>query len=158
MKGIWATGMTTLIVITASSAMSSGFRRIPVSRCEGNELPILDISPRYGLTISLIKVNQVSGELIQQVRISDPSRVVLDTDTKLGSKNGTTGEGATIVFLRQLSKPLDISAMRLQPQARRSQYLMLSLVTATPSNKRRLCQFRLHLNQESSQSTIEVIP
>jgi hypothetical protein len=137
----------------------AGFRKIPVSRCSGSELPIIDISPRYGLNISFIKLNNATGELVQQIRVSDPSRIVFDTDSKLGNKGGGDASGgAAIVFVRQLSKPIDSSQMRLQPQARNSKYVMLSLITSAPNNQRRLCQFRLHTGQDTADSTIEVTP
>ncbi len=149
----------------ANSAQAMAFRQVSASISQGiggSAVPTLDVSPTWGLTLSFIK----TGELIQQVRVGDPSRVVVDFDSPLApagqSSNaspaqGRISSGATIVYLRQLSEPLDLG-LRLPKDARNTQQVPLTVLTVDRANQRRLYQFRLLLGRKTDYSTVEVVP
>ncbi|MBW4444455.1 MAG: hypothetical protein KME10_25185 [Plectolyngbya sp. WJT66-NPBG17] len=158
------------ILITSSAAIANpvhamAFRQVSASMSQGiggSAVPMLDVSPTWGLTLSFIK----TGELIQQVRVGDPSRVVVDFDSPLAlvgqsgnapTSQGRTTSGATIVYLRQLSEPLDLG-LRLPKDARNTRQVPLTVVTVDRANQRKLYQFRLLLGSKTDYSTVEVVP
>lgn len=158
------------ILIASSGAIANpvhamAFRQISASVSQGiggGAVPTLDVSPTWGLTLSFIK----TGELIQQVRVGDPSRVVVDFDSPLApvgqsenslSTQGRIASGATVVYLRQLSEPLNLG-LRLPKDARNTQQVPLTVLTVDRANQRRLYQFRLLLGRKTDYSTIEVVP
>lgn len=155
-------GGTILLKLAPADAMA--FRQVSASQSQGSgAVPTLDVSPTWGLTVSFIK----TGELVQQVRVGDPSRVVVDFDSPL-SPAGTSGTinsgtqsnaatGATVVYLRQLSTPLNLD-LRLPNAAKDTSQVPLTVITLDRANTRRLYQFRLILGKQTDYSTVEVIP
>ena len=139
-------------------ASALAFRQVSTTESQGlSNQPILtlQVSPTLGLTISFIP----SGELIQQVRVGDPTRIVADFDSPIGSAGfgREQGSGATVIYLRQLGQPLDLNA-RLTAQARNTNEMPLSVVTIDRQGNRHLHQFLLQLGQTSAYSTVEVVP
>ena len=155
-------GGTILLKLAPADAMT--FRQVSASQSQGaGAVPTLDVSPTWGLTVSFIK----TGELVQQVRVGDPSRVVVDFDSPL-SPAGTSGTinsgtqsnaatGATVIYLRQLSTPLNLN-LRLPNAAKDTSQVPLTVITLDRANTRRLYQFRLILGKQTDYSTVEVIP
>lgn len=158
------------ILIASSAAIANpahamAFRQVSASTSQGvggSAVPTLDVSPTWGLTLSFIK----TGELIQQVRVGDPSRVVVDFDSPLGSvgqsgnapaTQGRVASGATVIYLRQLSEPLNLG-LRLPKDARNTQQVPLTVLTVDRANQRRIYQFRLLLGRKTDYSTVEVVP
>jgi hypothetical protein len=135
------------------------FRQVSANQSQGlsnQPVPVLDVSPLWGLNISFIP----SGELIQQVRLGDPSRLLVDFDSPLGesaqdSSRNQQITGATIVYLRELEQPLNLS-LRLTTEARSTNSMPMSVVTLDRLGNRHLHQFLLRLGQEYS--TVEVVP
>jgi len=134
------------------------FRQVSANQSQGlsnQPVPVLDVSPLWGLNISFIP----SGELIQQVRLGDPSRLLVDFDSPLGESAQDSSQitGATIVYLRELEQPLNLS-LRLPIEARSTNSMPMSVVTLDRQGNRHLHQFLLRLGQETSYSTVEVVP
>jgi hypothetical protein len=165
-KKIWSGYLTLSVslcwVTTVQAEMS--FRQVSTSESQGmggKDVPTLDISPLWGLTISFIKTN----EMVQQVRISDPSRVVVDFDTPLGSgetrqsalANTQTRSGAAVIYLRQIGDPLRLPT-RLTASAKKSSKIPLTVITVDRSNQRKLYQFLLVIGKNTKYSTVEVVP
>lgn len=142
--------LTGHLALPANAQMT--FQSVSVQQAQGLQgaVPSLNLSPTWGLTLSFIK----TGERVQQVRIGDPSRVLVDFDSPLSS--GQSEGGATVLYLRQLGQPLDLG-LRLPAAARQTNQVPLTVVTAGTQG-RKLYQFRLLLDQETSVSTIEVVP
>ncbi|MBD1847553.1 hypothetical protein H6F89_29955 [Cyanobacteria bacterium FACHB-63] len=157
-------------ILIASGAIANpvhaiAFRQVSASVSQGiggGAVPTLDVSPTWGLTLSFIK----TGELIQQVRVGDPSRVLVDFDSPLvpvmqsentPTNQGRIASGATIIYLRQLSEPLDLG-LRLPKDARNTQQIPLTVLTVDRTNQRRLYQFQLLLGRKTDYSTVEVVP
>lgn len=128
------------------------FQQVSAQQAQGKQgpVPTLNLSPTWGLTLSFIQ----TGERIQQVRIGDPSRILVDFDSPLSSTS--PDGGATLIYLRQLGQPLDLN-LRLPNAAQQTNQVPLTVVT-TGSQGLRLYQFRLLLGKETSISTIEVVP
>ena len=128
------------------------FQQVSSQQAQGKQgsVPTLNLSPTWGLTLSFIQ----TGERIQQARIGDPSRILVDFDSPLSSDSSDAG--ATVVYLRQLGQPLDMG-LRLPKAAQQTNQVPLTVVT-TGVQGRRLYQFRLLLGQETSISTVEVLP
>jgi hypothetical protein len=143
-----------------------GFKQVSIGQSQGlggNDIPTLEISPVWGLTISFIKTN----ELVQQARISDPSRVLVDFDSpltggieprtpQLGAP-GRTPTGAAVIYLRQIGDPFKLPT-RLTAKAKKSNKLPLTIITTDRSNQRKLYQFLLVLGKDTKYSTVEVVP
>lgn len=137
-------------------------RQISINQARGEngaQIPILEISPIYGLNISFIR----TGETIRKVWLGDPSRIVIDFDSPLASidsqdqaRNPASAGGASIIRLRQLARPLALN-LNLPEAARSSNETSLTIVTVSSSG-RKLYQFRLALANRSRYSTIEVVP
>jgi hypothetical protein len=142
----------------AIATMGMVFRQVSANQSQGlsnQPVPVLDVSPLWGLNISFIP----SGELIQQVRLGDPSRLLVDFDSPLGESAQDSSQitGATIVYLRELEQPLNLS-LRLTTEARSTNSMPMSVVTLDRLGNRHLHQFLLRLGQETSYSTVEVVP
>jgi hypothetical protein len=143
-----------------------GVRQVSIGQSQGtggNDLPTLEISPLWGLTISFIKTN----ELVQQVRISDPARVLVDFDSpltgggeprlpQLGSQSRSLA-GAAVIYLRQIGTPFKLPT-RLTASAKKSSRLPLTVITTDRSNQRKLYQFLLVLGKDTKYSTVEIVP
>lgn len=147
-------GCITLLALPVQAQMT--LRQVSAQQSQGRlgPVPTLDLSPTWGLTLSFI----ATGERIQQVRVGDPSRILVDFDSPLsGHPSGhLSGGGATVIYLRQLGQPLDLG-LRLPIAAQNSPQVPLTVVT-TSAQGRKLYQFRLLLGQETSVSTVEVVP
>jgi hypothetical protein len=168
-KFLWGGCLTTAIFLffTTNVLAEITFRQVSASQSQGQggkDVPTLEISPLWGLTISFIKTN----ELVQQVRISDPSRVLVDFDAPLGggaetrqqlqvNTQGRTINGASIIYLRQIGDPLKLPT-RLTRSAKSSNKIPLTVVTIDRSNQRKLYQFLLVLGKDTKYSTVEVVP
>jgi hypothetical protein len=168
-KFLWGGCLTTAIFLffTTNAVAEITFRQVSASQSQGQggkDVPTLEISPLWGLTISFIKTN----ELVQQVRISDPSRVLVDFDAPLGSgtetrqqvqtnTQGRTINGASIIYLRQIGDPIKLPT-RLTRSAKNSNKIPLTVITVDRSNQRKLYQFLLVLGKDTKYSTVEVVP
>jgi hypothetical protein len=143
-----------------------GFKQVSIGQSQGlggKDVPTLEISPLWGLTISFIKTN----ELVQQARISDPARVLVDFDSPLAggsepripqiSVPGRSQGGAAVIYLRQIGDPFKLPT-RLTAKAKKSSKLPLTIITTDRSNQRRLYQFLLVLGKDTKYSTVEVVP
>jgi len=147
-------GCATLALLAAlagSAQAEMRMTRVSMSQSQGEDgaLPRLPISPKWGLAVSFIK----TGEQIQQVRVGDPSRIVTSFDSPLeGQRNG----GASVIYLRELSQPLEMD-LRLPGEARHSNQVPMSVVTQGRSGLK-FYQFQLELGQATHHSAVEVVP
>jgi hypothetical protein len=166
-KTLWGGCLATAIFLSSNAVVLAdiGFRQVSVSQSQGQggkDVPTLEVSPVWGLTISFIKTN----ELVQQVRIGDPARILVDFDAPLvgdnrpqiqGNTQGRTMNGASVIYLRQIGEPLKIHN-RLTRSAKKSNKIPLTVITIDRSNQRKLYQFVLVLGKETKYSTVEVVP
>lgn len=168
-KFLWGGCFATaaLLFFTPSANADINFRQVSISQSQGTngkDLPNLEISPLWGLTISFLKTN----ETVQQVRISDPAKVLVDFDSPLSGgleprsplAVGTQGRsisGASVIYLRQLGDPFKLPT-RLTAKAKKSNQLPLSVITIDKSNQRKLYQFLLVLGKDTNNSTVEIVP
>jgi hypothetical protein len=169
-KNLWRGCLTIAILLsfTPISLAEIGFRQVSSSQSQGSngkDVPTLDVSPLWGLTISFLKTN----ELVQQVRIGDPSRIVVDFDAPLTggaadarqavqtNTQGRTLNGASVIYLRQIGDPLRLPT-RLTRSAKNSNKIPLTVITIDRSNQRKLYQFLLVLGKDTKYSTVEVVP
>ncbi len=159
------------LFFTASAQAEISFRQVSIGQSQGTngkDLPNLEISPLWGLTISFIKTNEV----VQQVRISDPAKVAVDFDAplsgglepraplQLATQSGNSGRsisGASVIYLRQLGDPVKLPT-RLTVKAKKSNKLPLTVITIDKSNQRKLYQFLLVLGKNTNYSTVEIVP
>jgi hypothetical protein len=161
------------LFFTSSAQAEISFRQVSISESQGKngkELPNLEISPLWGLTISFLKTNEV----VQQVRISDPAKVAVDFDAPLSGSvepratlqlatqpgspgRSTSGGGASVIYLRQLGDPFKLPT-RLTAKAKKSNKLPLTVITLDKSNQRKLYQFLLVLGKNTNYSTVEIVP
>ena len=149
-----------VMLVVPKPAAAQAFRQVSTTQTQGlasQPIPTIEVSSLWGLTISFIP----SGEFIQQVRVGDPSRVVVDFDAPLGDgetqSQGDQVSGATVIYLRQLGQPLNLD-QRLTSQARNSEAMPLTVITLDRQRNRRLHQFRLQLGGSPEYSTVEVMP
>ena len=152
--GIATAALTTsLVALTLAAPAQAEMRltRISVSQSQGDDgaLPKLPISPHWGLALSFIK----TGEQIQQVRVGDPSRIVTAFDSPL---EGQQGGGASVIYLRELSQPLDMD-LRLPGAARHSNQVPLTVITQSRQGLN-FYQFQLSLGEATEHSAVEVVP
>jgi hypothetical protein len=143
-----------------------GFRQVSIGQSQGlggKDVPVLEISPLWGLTISFIKTN----ELVQQARISDPAKVLVDFDSPLvggveprlatADSPRRAPTGAAVIYLRQIGDPFKLPT-RLTAKAKKSNKLPLTIITIDRSNQRKLYQFLLVLGKDTKYSAVEVVP
>ncbi len=136
------------------------FRQVRASQAQGNSGPVprIELSPQWGLVLSFAK----TGEMIQQARIGDPSRILIDFDSPLAPGGGASSagngssKGASIIYLRQLNAPLDLG-LRLPQAAKYSSQVPLTVITTSGSN-RKVYQFQIALGASTDSSTVEVVP
>jgi hypothetical protein len=168
-KKFWSSCLATIIFWGGATVAQAeiGFRQVSTGESQGiggKDVPTLDVSPLWGLTLSFIKTNEV----VQQVRIGDPSRVVVDFDTPLsggvstetrqsGAANTAVRSGAAVIYLRQIGDPLKLPT-RLTASAKKSSKIPLTVITVDRSNQRKLYQFLLVLGKNTKYSTVEVVP
>jgi len=148
-----AASLVTLAALPSQAQMT--FQSVSAQQAQGRKgaVPTLNLSPTWGLTLSFIP----TGEQIQQVRLGDPSRILMDFDSPLSSQSSSAeAGGATVIYLRQLGQPLDLG-LRLPGAAQATNQVPLTVVTTGPQG-RQLYQFRLLLGQETPVSTVEVVP
>ena len=167
-KFFWGSCVTTaaFLFFTNPALADIGFKQVSIGQSQGlggKDVPTLEISPLWGLTISFIKTN----ELVQQARISDPARVLVDFDSPLagGSESrvlqtgvpGRSPGGAAVIYLRQIGEPFKLPT-RLTAKAKRSNKLPLTIITTDRLNQRKLYQFLLVLGKDTKSSAVEVVP
>jgi hypothetical protein len=167
-KFFWGSCVATaaFLFFTNPALADIGFKQVSIGQSQGlggKDVPTLEISPLWGLTISFIKTN----ELVQQARISDPSRVLVDFDSPLAGGSepripqlgvpGRTQAGAAVIYLRQIGDPFKLPT-RLTAKAKKSSKLPLTIITTDRSNQRKLYQFLLVLGKDTKYSAVEVVP
>jgi hypothetical protein len=171
-KIFWGGSVAAAFLFFTSSAQAEiSFRQVSIGQSQGTngkDLPTLEISPLWGLTISFLKTNEV----VQQVRISDPAKVAVDFDAplsgglepraplQLATQPGNSGRsisGASVIYLRQLGDPFKLPT-RLTAKAKKSSKLPLTVITLDKSNQRKLYQFLLVLGKDTNYSTVEIVP
>ncbi len=154
------------LFFTTPALADIGFKQVSIGQSQGlggKDVPTLEISPLWGLTISFIKTN----ELVQQARISDPARVLVDFDSPLAGSSeprvsqlgapGRSQGGAAVIYLRQIGDPFKLPT-RLTAKAKKSSKLPLTIITIDRSNQRKLYQFLLVLGKDTKYSAVEVVP
>ncbi|OLP17457.1 hypothetical protein BST81_16845 [Leptolyngbya sp. 'hensonii'] len=137
--------------------MAQSVYRLTTSQAQasnGGAVPLLKLSPVYGLNINFIQ----TGEAIRKVWLSDPSRVVLDTDSPLMADGSTpAAAGASVIRLRQLASPLNLG-LNLPDAARNTNETLLTVIT-TAGSIRKLYQFRVQLGvTDSPYLAIAIVP
>jgi hypothetical protein len=167
-KFFWGSCVVTaaFLFFTNPAQADIGFKQVSIGQSQGlggKDVPTLEISPLWGLTISFIKTN----ELVQQARISDPARVLVDFDSPLAGGNeqripqlgapGRSQGGAAVIYLRQIGDPFKLPT-RLTAKAKKSSLLPLTIITTDRSNQRKLYQFLLVLGKDTKYSAVEVVP
>jgi hypothetical protein len=167
-KFFWGSCVATaaFLFFTNPASADIGFKQVSIGQSQGlggKDIPTLEISPLWGLTISFIKTN----ELVHQARISDPARVLVDFDSPLAGGGeprisqlgapGRTQAGAAVIYLRQIGDPFKLPT-RLTAKAKKSSKLPLTIITVDRSNQRKLYQFLLVLGKDTKYSAVEVVP
>jgi hypothetical protein len=130
--------------------------RLPYALNSG-AVPQIEVSPHWGLALSFLQ----TGERIQQWRVGDISRIVIDTDAPLPQSSGgqvakDEGLGANILFLRMLSHRLDMD-LRLPSSASRSNRMPLTISTVDAAGRQRTYLFELVLGAPTDVGMIEIV-
>ena len=131
---------------------------LPSSTLQGeNALPTISLPLGHTVNLNFIP----SGEIIRQVHLDDRSRVVISFDSPLCPPNATGNcrAGATVIYLRQLSKPIAFSRRAIASyRAEGHSNSMMSVITTRPDgSNRKLYQFELrYLNGSTATRTIQI--
>ncbi len=155
-------------MLKASPFLLIPFLALPVNATIVQTLPSDTLQGENGLpTISLplghtVNLNFIpSGEIVRQVHLDDRSRVVVSFDSPLCPPNATGDcrAGATVIYLRQISKPIAFSSRAIASYgAEGYSNSMMTLITTRPDgSNRKLYQFELrYLNGSTAIRTIQI--
>ena len=149
-----------LIPFLAFPVNATIVQTLPSDSLQGeNALPTIALPLGHTVNLNFIP----SGELIRQVHLDDRSRVVVSFDSPLCPAN-TTGDcraGATVIYLRQISKPIAFSASAIASYgAEGHSNSMMTVITTRPDGgNRKLYQFELrYLNGSTATRTFQITP
>jgi len=124
-------------------------------------IPLSTINLPLGHTVNLNFIP--SGEIIRQVHLDDRSRVVASFDSPLcpysATGDGSCRAGATVVYLRQISKPIAFGQREIASYgAEGHSNSMMTIITTRPDgSNRKLYQFELrYLTGSTATRTIQI--
>ena len=149
-----------LVIPLAFPAQASVVKTIPSQDLQGeNALPTINLPLGHTVNLSFIP----SGEIIRQVHLDDRSRVVASFDSPLcpysATGDGSCRAGATVVYLRQISKPIAFGQRAIASYgAEGYSNSMMSIITTRPDgSNRKLYQFELrYLSGSTATRTIQI--
>ncbi len=147
-----------LIPFLALPVNATIVQTLPSDTLQGeNALPTISLPLGHTVNLNFIP----SGEIVRQVHLDDRSRVVVSFDSPLCSPNATGDcrAGATVIYLRQISKPIAFSSSAIASYgAEGYSNSMMTLITTRPDgSNRKLYQFELrYLNGSTAIRTIQI--
>ncbi len=141
-------------------AQATIVQTLPSSDLQGeNALPTIRLPLGHTVNLNFIP----SGEIVRQVHIDDRSRVVVSFDSPLcpysSTGDGSCKAGATVVYLRQIAKPIAFSKSAIASYgAEGYSNSMMSIITTRPDgSNRKLYQFELrYLSGSTAPRTIQI--
>ena len=141
-------------------AQASIVKTIPSQDLQGeNALPTINLPLGHTVNLNFIP----SGEIIRQVHLDDRSRVVASFDSPLcpysATGDGSCRAGATVVYLRQISKPIAFGQRAIASYgAEGHSNSMMTIITTRPDgSNRKLYQFELrYLSGSTATRTIQI--
>jgi hypothetical protein len=141
-------------------AQATIVQTLPSSDLQGeNALPTIRLPLGHTVNLNFIP----SGEIVRQVHIDDRSRVVVSFDSPLcpysSTGDGSCRAGATVIYLRQISKPIAFSQRAIASYgAEGYSNSMMSIITTRPDgSNRKLYQFELrYLRGSTAPRTIQI--
>ena len=149
-----------LIPFLAFPVNATIVQTLPSDSLQGeNALPTIALPLGHTVNLNFIP----SGEIIRQVHLDDRSRVVVSFDSPLCPVNATSEcrAGATVIYLRQISKPIAFSARAIASYgAEGHSNSMMTIITTRPDGgNRKLYQFELrYLNGSTATRTFQITP
>lgn len=147
-----------LIPFLALPVNATIVQTLPSDTLQGeNALPTISLPLGHTVNLNFIP----SGEIVRQVHLDDRSRVVVSFDSPLCPPNATGDcrAGATVIYLRQISKPIAFSSRAIASYgAEGYSNSMMTLITTRPDgSNRKLYQFELrYLNGSTAIRTIQI--
>ncbi|MCX5965907.1 MAG: hypothetical protein NT070_23115 [Cyanobacteria bacterium] len=147
-----------LIPFLALPVNATIVQTLPSDTLQGeNALPRISLPLGHTVNLNFIP----SGEIVRQVHLDDRSRVVVSFDSPLCPPNATGDcrAGATVIYLRQISKPIAFSSRAIASYgAEGYSNSMMTLITTRPDgSNRKLYQFELrYLNGSTAIRTIQI--
>ena len=149
-----------LVIPLAFPAQASVVKTIPSQDLQGeNALPTINLPLGHTVNLNFIP----SGEIIRQVHLDDRSRVVASFDSPLcpysATGDGSCRAGATVVYLRQISKPIAFGqrAIASYGAGGHSNSMMTIITTRPDGSNRKLYQFELrYLTGSTATRTIQI--
>ena len=149
-----------LVIPLSFPAQASVVKTIPSQDLQGeNALPTINLPLGHTVNLNFIP----SGEIIRQVHLDDRSRVVASFDSPLcpysATGDGSCRAGATVVYLRQISKPIAFGqrAIASYGAGGHSNSMMTIITTRPDGSNRKLYQFELrYLTGSTATRTIQI--
>ena len=149
-----------LLIPLSFPVQASVVKTIPSQDLQGeNALPTINLPLGHTVNLNFIP----SGEIIRQVHLDDRSRVVASFDSPLcpysATGDGSCRAGATVVYLRQISKPIAFGQRAIASYgAEGYSNSMMSIITTRPDgSNRKLYQFELrYLSGSTATRTIQI--
>lgn len=149
-----------LVIPLAFQVQASVVKTIPSQDLQGeNALPTINLPLGHTVNLNFIP----SGEIIRQVHLDDRSRVVASFDSPLcpysATGDGSCRAGATVVYLRQISKPIAFGQRAIASYgAEGHSNSMMTIITTRPDgSNRKLYQFELrYLTGSTATRTIQI--
>jgi len=147
-----------LIPFLALPVNATIVQTLPSDTLQGeNALPTISLPLGHTVNLNFIP----SGEIVRQVHLDDRSRVVISFDSPLCPPNATGDcrAGATVIYLRQISKPIAFSSRAIASyRAEGYSNSMMTIITTRPDGgNRKLYQFELrYLNGSTAIRTIQI--
>ena len=149
-----------LVIPLSIPAQASVVKTIPSQDLQGeNALPTINLPLGHTVNLNFIP----SGEIIRQVHLDDRSRVVASFDSPLcpysATGDGSCRAGATVVYLRQISKPIAFGQRAIASYgAEGHSNSMMTIITTRPDgSNRKLYQFELrYLTGSTATRTIQI--
>ena len=149
-----------LVIPLSFPAQASVVKTIPLQDLQGeNALPTINLPLGHTVNLNFIP----SGEIIRQVHLDDRSRVVASFDSPLcpysATGDGSCRAGATVVYLRQISKPIAFGQRAIASYgAEGHSNSMMTIITTRPDgSNRKLYQFELrYLTGSTATRTIQI--